>query len=208
MLDQESVKTYQSIRLTRDLRAEILSRHAEKHSFLTRLTSRKFLRPAAALCSLVLIAAVLFTVSLSSRDGVYIGETRIGAAAQIAETRQVSFTGGAMRAYAAPETSGPLPHETADHCISLTMQYGEDVYVTVYSGALLLPGTDGACIFAGQAGEVKDGTAAFWVTDGCDPAKSHEAQIMNMSGEPLTALTLTYDADAGVWLIAESKPQK
>ena len=208
MLDQESVKTYQSIRLTRDLRGEILRQHAEKKSLLTRLTPQKILRPAAALCSFVLIAVILFAAAMQSGDGVYIGETKIGTRASAAQTQPVSFIGGAMRTYVSPEDSTSLPTETAAQCIPLTLQYGEDAYITVSGGSLLLPGPDGICIFAGQAGEVTDGGAAFWAVDGCDTAVSHTAQILNKSGEPLTALTLTYDAEKGIWLIAESKPKK
>lgn len=208
MLDQESVKAYQSIRLTRDLRGEILRQHAEKTSPLARLTSQKFLRPAAALCSFVLIAVILFAAAMQSGDGVYVGETKIGARASAAQTQPVSFVGGAMRTYVFPEDGTSLAVETAAQCVPLTLQYGEDVYVTVSGGSLLLPGSDSTCIFAGQAGEVKDGGSAFWALDGCDTAVSHTAQILNKSGEPLTALTLTYDAEESIWLIAESKPKK
>ena len=96
MLDQESLNAYRSIRLTRDLRGEILRRHAEKPSLAALLTSQKFLRPAAALCSLLLIVTVLFAAALQSGDGVYIGESKIGTRALAADVSPVSFKGGVM----------------------------------------------------------------------------------------------------------------
>ncbi len=201
MLDRESIETYKSIRLPRDLRADILARHTEKHTF----APQKFLRSAAALCSLVLIVCVLITV-VTHTGGVYVSGEKIGSAPRAAQTQSVSFIGGAMRASLDPSLE--MPMQTADTCIPLSPQFGENVYLVVHSGSLLLSDGNGNTVFAGQAGEVKNGTDAYWVVDGCDTASPLTAEIFAQDGSRLVCLTLTYDAADSMWHIARNSSEK
>ena len=201
MLNQESIETYKSIRLPRDLRADILARHTRQHSFV----SPKFLRPAAALCSLVLILTVLVAV-VTEPGSVYVSGEKIGSTPHTVQTQSVSFIGGAMRASIDPSPSTPL--RTAQTCIPLSLQFGENVYLVVHNGSLLLPDGNDHFVFAGQAGEVKDETDVYWVVDSCVTASPLTAEVFALDGGRLAVLTLTYDAADSIWQIAKNSSEK
>lgn len=201
MLDRESIETYKAIRLPRDLRADILARHTEAHTF----APQKLLRPAAVLCSLVLILTALITAVMQT-GGVYISGDKIGHAPRAAQTQSVSFIGGVMRANLDP--SFEIPLQTADTCIPLSLQFGKNVYLVVHNGSLLLPDGNGNTVFAGQAGEVKDGADAYWSVGGCEMASPLTAEVFAMDGHRLASLTLTYDAADSIWHIAKKSSEK
>ncbi len=207
MLDQTSKETYKSIRLTKDLRPDILARHAEKPSVLSVLTSKTFLQPAAALCSLALIITVLFVFLAPSNPGVYLGEAAIGTEIRAVSPETVAYMDGVMRASVNP-TATDAPTRTAHAAIPLRMEFGESVYFAVQDGILLLSGENGAHLFAGQAGEVKKGATAYWVVDGCDPSLPLSAQVFDLDGKILTRITLTYNAADGIWQIARNMSEQ
>ncbi len=201
MLDRESIETYKSIRLPRDLRADILAQHTGKSVS----TPQKFLRPAAVLCSLCLILTVLIAAVMQS-GGVYVSGEKIGRTSFAVQTQSVEFTGGVMRASFDPASETPT--QTADACIPLSLQFGENVYLAVHNGSLLLSDENGNAVFAGQAGEVKEDTQAFWVVTGCEAASPLTAEVFTLDGESLTVLTLTYDAADSMWHIARKSSEK
>ncbi len=204
MLDEESVQTYKSIRLTRDLRPEIQALHTKAHTPFAR---QSFLRPAAALCSVALIAAVLFSVLLPNKPGIYTGDGIVGKEARTAVTESVSYTGGLMRASigASPEDT---PQKTASYCVPLRLSYGQDVTVAISGGALLLPLNDGSYVYAGAFGAVHDGTSLYWSLDGWEAESPISADILAENGDVIDRITLTYDAADGIWLIANTMSEK
>lgn len=201
MLDRESIETYKSIRLPRDLRPDILARHTEQSVFLP----QKFLRPAAVLCSLCLILTVLLT-SVMQSGGIYADGVKIGRNALAVQTQSVEFTGGIMRASFDPASETQM--QTADACIPLSFTFGENVYLAVHNGSLLVTDENGNAVFAGQAGEVKEDARAFWVVTGCEAASPLTAEVFTLDGESLTVLTLTYDAADSMWHIARKSSEK
>lgn len=203
MLDQTSKETYRSIRLSRDLRPDILARHAEKTSVFSVLTSKTFLQPAAALCSLALIVTVLFIFLAPSNPGIYMGDTAISPLSLAVTPESVEYIDGVMR-FSADPTATEAPTRTANTAIRLRMEFGENVYFAVQDGILLLSGENGAHLFAGQAGEVKNGAEAIWVVDDCDPTLPLSAQVFDLDGKILTRITLTYNAADGIWQIARN----
>lgn len=207
MLDQTSKETYKSIRLTKDLRPDILARHAEKPSVFSVLTSKTFLQPASALCSLALIVTVLFHFLAPSAPGIYLGDTVIDTEGCAVSLETVEFMDGVMRASVNP-TVTDAPTRTAAAAIPLRMEFGENVYFAVQDGILLLSGDNGAHLFAGQAGEVKKGATAYWVVDDCDPSFPLTAQVFDLDGKILTRITLTYNAADGIWQIAKNMSEQ
>lgn len=201
MLDKESIETYKNIRLHRDLRPEILERHEEKHSF----SPVRFVRPAAALASLVLVVSVTVLASSRMGNGAYLDGRRITGREKPAVTETVAYAGGVMRAFALEGNGEEQPLQTADGCIPLDMRYGKDVCVTVSGGVLLLPGTDGIPTFAGQSGFAPDGAVIYWLPAGDESLSPLTAEIRDTEGNPIAALTLSYDADDTAWHIASEK---
>jgi len=204
VLDEESVQTYKSIRLTRDLRADILARQRERHA---PFTGQSFLRPAAALCSLLLLAAVLFFALPRSKPGVYTGDGMVENQARAAITQSVPYTGGLMRASLgiSPEDT---PQKIAAHCVALRLSYGQDVTVAISGGALLLPLDDGSFVYAGAFGAVRDGTSLYWSLEACETDAPLSAEILSETGDVIDTVTLTYDAADGIWLIANTMSDK
>ena len=201
MLDKESLEAYRSVSLHRDLRPEILARHTERHCF----SPQRFLRPAAALASLLLVASVSLHVASRSGEGVYLDGSRISSRDKAVITETVSYTAGIMRAFVLPGENEAQPLEIAEGCIPLTMQFGQDVCVTVSGGVLLLPNADNVPTFAGQSGFAPDAGTIYWIPDGSESLSPLTAEFYDTEGNPLAALTLTYDAEEAQWHIASEK---
>lgn len=205
MLDQESVKAYRSMHLTRDLRQDILTQHADKHA---PFRVQSFLRPAAALCSLVLIAGVLITSAFHNRPGAYMGGGRIEADPKPAVMEAVPYTGGVMRVSLFSLSGEENPPKTAEECIPLSLRYGHDVSVSVNGGILLLPGTGEELSYAGTFVEVRNGHTVYWSVNGCREMSPLTAEITDFSGNVIDTITLTYHAADGMWLIANTQSDK
>ncbi len=207
MLDQESKELYKSIHLTKDLRGVILARQAKKPDFFSFVSSKAFLRPAAAVCSLALIVTLFITLLMPVEPGIYLGNTRLSGESTIASVQTVSFLDGTMRLAANPEETD-APFRTAGCAVPLTLSFGENVYLAVQDGILLLEGENGTNLFAGGAGEVKNGKTAFWVVDRCETDTPLTAQIYDLTGKLLARMTLTYDATDSIWLITTNSSEK
>lgn len=201
MLDKESMETYKNIRLDRDLRPGILTRHEEKH----RAAPVRYLRPAAVLASLLLVVSVSGIAASRTGDGAYLDGSRVGRRARTVVTESVNYAGGIMRAFALPDEGEEIPLQTAEGCIPLTMRYGRDVCITVTGGILLVPDAENIPTFAGQSGFAPDGAVIYWIPGGSESLSPLSARLFDTVGNPLAALTLTYDTENAQWRIAADK---
>ncbi len=204
MLDEESVQTYKRICLSRDLRPEVLARHTEKHA---PHPIRYGMRTAAALCSVLLIAAVLFTAVLHNKPGIYTSDGVIRNESRTALMETVPFTGGLMRA-SLDVSARENPVKNAANCVLLRLSYGQDVTITVSGGALLLPLDNGSFAYAGAFGAVKNETALYWSAEECEENSPLTAVILAENGSVIDTVTLTYNAADGIWQIANSMSDK
>ena len=199
MLDRESKETYQNIRLQRDLRCAILERHQSRRHF----SPGRMMRPAAALASLMLVLSVCLLIVSHTGSGVYLDGSPVTPWAKTALPETVEYAAGVMRAFSLPDEAQTQPRHTAEGCIPLTVKFGQDVSVTVSGGTLLLPGADGTPTFAGQSGFAPDGAVIYWIPG--DSPSPMTAQFSDTDGNPLAALTLTYDDGDAAWRIASAK---
>ena len=200
MLDYESLAVYRNMRPNRDLRQEILQRYAEKKRICI---PAGFYRPAAALSAAVLLAGTLLLVprisqspALLSYDGNGITRT-----AEVLTMESVAYAGGIMRIMSLPADSPPL--QIAEDCIPLEISAGQDIFITVDSGVLLLPDNAGIPTFAGQSGVASDGDAVYLSLDGCDTSVPVTLTLSDMNGAVLKTYTISYRTDA--WYISAKK---
>jgi hypothetical protein len=161
------------------------------------------MRPAAALASLMLAVSVCLLIVSQMGSGVYLDGSPVTPWAKTALTETVEYAGGVMRTFALPDEPQHEPRYTAEGCIPLALRFGQDVSVTVSGGVLLLPGADGSPTFAGQSGFAPDKAVIYWIPG--DSPSPMTAQFSDTDGNPLAAITLTYDDGDAAWRIASAK---
>ncbi len=208
MLDEESIQAYKNIRLTKDLRADILTRHASQHASAGKPITSRLLRPLGAVCSLVLIAAVVFTMASHTRTGVYTSGQRIDAAPRTAATESVSFTDTRTRVHLFDLSGTDDLLATATDCVPLRMHFGKDVFVEVEDGMLLVPDEGGNYLPAGFFGVLSDGDTLYWSLMSCESLSPLTATITDTDENVLARVTLTYDTTDCVWQIAGDLSEK
>ncbi len=201
MLDKETIDTYRSIHLNRDLRCEILQLRDSKKSRI----SIQFMRPAAVLASAVLIAGIILLRPTSLPSHLSIEGNEIGRKAQILSTESVEYAGGIMRLAASPD--GTLPLQTAPACAAFEISAGQDVFITISSGILLLPDSAGIPTFAGQSGTAPDGVPVYVSFDGCDASSPISVLISDMAGNPISSYRIIYQPDQTTWQISLVNPK-
>lgn len=201
MLDQETKETYKSIRLHRDLRPDILSRHTRRHASPTRWS-----KPAAALASLMLCVGIgIGALSLSQADsGVYLADKPLGQRAETLLAERVDYKSNTVLALAFPLDEETDTMQTAECCAPLQLHLGQEVYLAVSGGTLLLPDYAGVPTMAGQSGTACDGATVYWAL----PASADHAltaHVCDLEGDLLLTLTATYNAEHAVWQISAQK---
>lgn len=202
MLDEESVKAYKSIHLARDLRAEILDRHARSRTSRTNPFRGNFLRPLGAVCSLLLVSAVVLSMALHGQTGIYTAGTKVSETPRTAATETVKYTDTRMRVHLFELTSTDDLTVTADDCLALTAKFGKDVLVEVSDGALLFPDESGNLLYAGFSGMSTEGDTFYWSLTGCEASSPLTAHFTDPDGMSLGSVTLTYVNTDGVWMIS------
>ncbi len=206
MLDEESVKTYKNITLSRDLRADILDTHATQKA--PRFFGGKALRPIAALCSLVLISAVVLSAVLQNRPGIYAANIRLNTSPRTATVETVRYTDPRMRFHLFEQNSADALTSEASDCIALRPKFGRDVTVSVTDGALLLPDDVGNYTFGGFSGIVKNGDALYWSLTDCEALSPLTAVFTDADGNALGTVTLTYVKTDNGWTVSGTLSEK
>lgn len=202
MLDKKSVELYKCRRLPSDLRPTILERHRART--LREQRTRRMLRPAAALASLALCAALGTAWLLRPTDGITVSGRQIGSRPAVVEMCSTAYANGISRLALFPDETEPL--RTAQSCISLPIREEDGVCIAVSGGMLLLPGTDGTPVFADRSGWAEDGAEVLWALDGCEDASPLTAEISRRDGTLLHRLRVTYDSARGEWLASLENP--
>ncbi len=200
MLDEESVKTYRSIHLSRDLQPDILARHAEKQTQRPKFFSVKVLRPLCAVCSLALITAILIATSMQSGTGLFTADMRLASSPQSIEVQTVTYTDTRVRAYSAEPVAADIL--SAGDCVPLTVKLNKDVFIQISAGALLLPDESGSLIYAESFGEIKSGETFYWSLTGCEALSPLTAQLTDADNAPVGTITLTYVNTDNTWMIS------
>lgn len=199
MLDKESMDTYRSIHLNRDLRCEILQRRENKAS----LPLGRYMRPAAMLASAVLVIGILLLYPFSGSAPLTVNGHEIGKKAEILSTESVEYSGGIMRmAFSGEDT---LPLQQAQVCVPLKISAGQDVFITVSGGSLLLPDPSGILTFAGQSGPAPDGVTVYVSLEGCESSSPVILQISDSEGVLICSYRLAYLTDHAAWQISHIK---
>ena len=196
MLDKESIDTYRSIQLNRDLRCEILQRRERKAP----LPLGRYMRPAAMLASAVLIVGILLRFPFSAPSHVSVNGKEIGKKADILCTESVEYSGGIMR-LAFSEDSLP-PMQTAEACAAFEISAGQDVFITLSGGSLLLPDQSGVTTFAGQSGPAPDGATVYVSLYGCESSAPLSMVISDSDGTVLSSYRIDYLSENGTWQIS------
>jgi len=204
MLDHESKEAYRNIRLSRDLRDDILARHKRRFAW----SAPALLRPAGALAAVVLAVTVILAAANRTKPHLYMGDTPLGERESATVAESVEYTGGAARAaFALPGENTPEQTHSAQ-AIPFRAVYEKDVFVTVDGGTLLLPFQDGQYVFAGQSGPLADNAVFYWRTEGAEERSPLRAEITDTDGILLGAITLTYDAQSGAWTATADQYKK
>ncbi|MBQ8747911.1 MAG: hypothetical protein IJZ08_08615 [Clostridia bacterium] len=207
MLDEESVKAYKSIRLERDLRADILNRHASRQSSRA-FGSQKILRPLVALCSLILICTAVLAGALNTRTGIYTGNTRLGDSSRTAVTETVRYTDPRMRFHLFEISATDDLTSAANDCVPLRVKLGTTAFVEISEGALLLPDGSGNYTYAGFAGEITNGDTLYWSLTDCETLSPLTARFTDADGNLLGTVTLTYVQSDNGWCISGTLSEK
>lgn len=198
MLDKESIDTYRSIHLDRDLRCVILTRHESRRNFST----VRLLRPVCALASVSLIAAVLFFYHLPSSPALSVNGDAIGRKAVAISTENVEYKGTAMRTMSILDAPSL---QTAQNCIALEISAGHDVYVSINGAVLLLPDADGIPTFVGQSCDVSAGKTVFIPLAGLENSSPVTLSLSDLTGKSLQTYEIYYNNDAQSWYIRETQ---
>ena len=200
MLDKESIDTYRSIHLNRDLRCEILQlQDAKKWK-----PSVQLMRPAAILASTVLVLGIILFRPTSPLSHISVQGNDIGKKAQTLFTESVEYTGGIMRVAASPEDT--LPLQTAPACAALEISAGQDVFITVSSGILLLSDSTGIPTFAGQSGTAPDGASVYISLEGCEASSPISLLVSDFEGKIISSYRIAYQPEKTVWQIYRVNP--
>ena len=198
MLDKESIDTYRSIHLNRDLRCEILQRYDNRKT----PAAVRFLRPAAMLASVVLVAGIILLHPTSPPSHLSVNGNEIGRKKEVLSTESVEYAGGVMRLALSPDETHPL--QTASACIALEISAGQDVFITISSGALLLPDQNGIPTFAGQSGSASDGSSVYVSLEGCTESSPISMLISDSEGKIISSYQIVYQPEQNAWQISLS----
>ena len=202
MPDNKTMELYRSRRLPKDLRPEILERH--RAGMLRAQRNRRILRPAAALASIALCISLGAALLLRPADTLTVSGRQIGTRPAAVETCAAAYESGIALLTLPGGATEPL--RTAQACISIPVDRDGGVCISVSGGMLLLPGTGGHPVFAGQSGWAEDASDILWALDGCESASPLSAEIFDRDGTPLKRLQLTYDSARGAWMASLEKP--
>ena len=94
------------------------------------------------------------------------------------------------------------PMQTAEGCAAFEISAGQDVFITVSGGSLLLPDLSGVTTFAGQSGPAPDGATVYVSLYGCESSAPISMVISDSEGTVLSSYRMDYLTDADIWQIS------
>lgn len=207
MLDEGSVKAYKNIRLNRDLRADILDRHARQQSSRS-FSGQRWMRPVITVCSLVLICTAILAGALHGRTGIYTENARLSESPRTAVTETVRYTDPRMRFHLFEINAEDGLTASADNCVPIRVNFGQTASVEITDGALLLPDGSGNYAYAGFAGEIENGATLYWSLTDCEMLSPLTARFTDPDGNLLGTVTLTYVPSDNGWSISGTVSEK